>query len=356
MNESKHLLVHSGEHKTHAGMSNFSRSTTKSEPAVSVVVPCRNEKHNIETMLRSIMAQESPHGGFEVIVADGMSEDGTRDILMRLATEDARLRIIDNPSRITPSGMNIGIRESQGRYIAIMGAHTRYASDYLSTCVQLLEEHPEVCCTGGPIITKGKGTFGQAVAVAMAHPVGIGNAKHRFPNYEGYAEGACFPMFRKDIFSKVGLYDETLVRNQDDEFNYRVARKGERIFISPRAGSCYYVREAPLLLFRQYFQYGYWRVAVLRKHRLPASIRQVVPVVFFLLTLLAFALGICLPDPWRLMAAVLPLTYASILILAGVGVAMKCRIIVGVMFPIAAAIMHSAYAAGFLWAVIKPED
>jgi hypothetical protein len=234
-----------------------------------------------------------------------------------------------------------------------MGAHTQYAQDYLRRCVELLEEHPEVCCAGGPIVSKGKSTFGQAIAAAMSHPVGVGNAKHRFPNYEGYAEGACFPMFRKEIFDKVGLYDESLVRNQDDDFNYRVACNGEKIFISPRAWSCYYVREAPMLLFRQYFQYGYWRVAVLRKHRLPASIRQVVPVTFFLLILVLLVVGLFLPGWWRLTAAALPLAYASMLISAGVGIAMKQGMLVGLMFPIAAAIMHSAYAAGFVWAVIN---
>jgi hypothetical protein len=187
----------------------------------------------------------------------------------------------------------------------------------------------------------------------MSHPVGIGNAKHRFPSYEGYAEGACFPMFRKEIFDKVGLYDETLVRNQDDEFNYRVAREGEKIFISPRAWSCYYVREAPLLLFRQYFQYGYWRVVVLRKHRFPASIRQIVPVVFFLATFVLLLVGLYLPGWWRLLAAALPMAYVSMLMAAGARIATKHGMLVGLMFPVAAAIMHLAYAAGFAWAVIS---
>jgi succinoglycan biosynthesis protein ExoA len=323
------------------------------QPTVTVVVPCRNEKDHIETCVRSILAQEPPAGGFEIIVADGISDDGTRDILLRLATEDERLRIIDNPSRITPCAMNAGIREARGRYIAIMGAHTQYGQDYLRRCVELLEEHPEVCCAGGPIVSKGKSTLGQAIAAAMSHPMGVGNAKHRFPNYEGYAEGACFPMFRKEIFDKVGLYDENLVRNQDDDFNYRVARQGEKIFISPRAWSCYYVREAPLLLFRQYFHYGYWRVAVLRKHRVPASIRQIVPVTFFLLIFVLSVVGLCLPGWWRLVAAALPVAYASMLISAGTGVAIKHGMLVGLTFPIVAAIMHLAYAAGFVWGVIN---
>jgi succinoglycan biosynthesis protein ExoA len=322
-------------------------------PLVSIVVPCRNEKDHIESCLRSILAQESPPGGFEVIVADGMSDDGTRDILRGLATENASLRIIDNPHRITPCGMNAGIREARARYVAIMGAHTEYANDYLRRCVELLEDHPEVCCTGGPIISKGKSPFGQAIAAAMSHPMGVGNAKHRFPNYEGYAEGACFPMFRREIFDKIGLYDENLVRNHDDDFNYRVAREGEKIFISPCASSWYYVREAPRQLFLQYFQYGYWRVAVLRKHRLPSSIRQIVPVTFFLVMLMLLLMGVWSAGWWRLAAVVLPIAYVLTLIVVGMRVAMKSGVLVGLMFPSAAAIMHFAYAAGFVCALLR---
>src|SRR5262249_41619552 len=159
--------------------------------------------------------------------------------------------------RITPSGMNSGIREARGRYVAIMGAHTEYAEDYLHTCIELLDEHPEVWCAGGPIVSKGRSRFGQAVAVAMSHTVGVGNAKRRVPDYEGYAEGACFPVFRREVFDKIGLYDEDLVRNQDDDLNYRLAVAGGKVFISPRAWCSYYVRDAPVPFFRQYFEYGY---------------------------------------------------------------------------------------------------
>jgi succinoglycan biosynthesis protein ExoA len=320
--------------------------------AVSIIVPCRNEKDYIEDCVRSILAQEPPPGGFEVIVADGMSDDGTRNILDRIAEKDQRLRIVDNPGRITPWGLNAGIRQARGRYIAIMGAHAEYAPDYVRTCIELLDDHPEVCCSGGPIISRGRGVFGRAVAAAMSHLVGVGNAKHRFPDYEGYAEGACFPIFREEIFDKVGLYDENLVRNQDDELNYRVVRSGGKIYISPRAQCSYYVREAPSQLFRQYFQYGYWRVAVLRKHHLPASLRQLAPGMFFFLMLLLLGVGLLLPSWWRLTAAILPVAHALILMIAGTEVALRQGILIGLMFPLATAIMHLAYAVGFLYGVV----
>jgi glycosyltransferase involved in cell wall biosynthesis len=320
---------------------------------LSVVIPCHNERQHIEACVRSILSQERPPGGLEIIVVDGLSEDGTREILKCLALEHPELRVVDNPRRITPCAMNAGIREARGLYVAILGAHCQYSSNYLLTCVVLLHEHPEVSCVGGPAVSTGRGLFGQAVAAAMSHPVGIGNAKHRHPTYEGYAEGACYPVFRKEVFEKVGLYDEMLVRNQDDELNYRLARHGEKVFISPRARYTYFIRETPSQLFRQYFDYGYWRVAVLRKHRLPASLRHIVPPLFMSSMLVVAILGLSLPGWWRITAAALPLVYGATLLIVGVNQGRKAGWRVALLFPVAAAIMHVAYAAGFVWGVLK---
>jgi GT2 family glycosyltransferase len=216
-----------------------------------------------------------------------------------------------------------------------------------------LEEHPEICCAGGPIVSVGKGLFGRATAEAMSHPLGVGNAKHRFPSYEGYAEGACFPVFRKEIFDKVGLFDEDLVRNQDDEFNFRVALSGGKVFISPRAQCTYHVRETPFELFWQFFQYGYYRVVVLRKHRLPISLRHFVPIIFFSLVC-ALSLGcLWLSGWWNLIAISLPMIYVLTLIIAGISLGGKQGRFVGLVFPFAAVTIHFAYAVGFAWAFFK---
>jgi glycosyltransferase involved in cell wall biosynthesis len=322
-------------------------------PAVTIVIPCRNEKDYIEASLLSILSQEPPPGGFEIIVVDGVSTDGTRGILARLAQENQRLKLLDNPGKTTPLAMNLGIQNARGRYVAVLGAHTEYARSYIRTCVEVLEEHPEVCCAGGPIISRGKNTFGKATAIAMSHPVGIGNAKHRMPNYEGYAEGACFPVFRREIFAQVGFYDERLSRNQDDELNLRITRHGGKIFISPRAQCHYYVRKSPLDLLRQYFEYGYWRVAVLRKHRIPASVRQLAPALFFILLLGGLIVGSFLPAPWRLVTVIPPVLYIFILLAAGTRVAARENIFIGLTFPLAVAIMHVAYGAGFMLGILR---
>lgn len=321
---------------------------TQGTPMLSVIIPCRNEYRHIETCVRSILAQKRPSRGMEIIVADGLSDDGTREILQRLTKEYPELRMVDNPRRVTPCAMNAGIREARGEYVAILGAHCKYATDYLWTCVELLDEHPEVACAGGPIHSEGRSLFGQAVAAAMSHPVGIGNARHRHPNYEGYAEGACYPVFRKEVFGQIGLYDEMLVRNQDDELNYRLTKQGGKVFLSPRARSTYFVRETISSLFRQYFEYGYWRVAVIKKHRMPASWRHLVPVIFLIGLIVSFTLALIVPEGWRLLMLSGPCVYA--LILCGVGLHLSRRAgwKVGLLFPVAAATLHIAYAIGFI--------
>lgn len=320
---------------------------------LSVIIPCRNERRHIEACVRSILDQERPSGGMEVIVADGLSDDGTREILKRLAKEHPELRMVDNPRHLTPCAMNAGIREARGRYIAILGAHCDYAADYLRTCVELLDEHPEISCAGGPIISAGRSLFGQAVAAAMSHPVGIGNAKHRHPNFEGYAEGACYPVFRREVFETIGLYDEMLVRNQDDELNYRLTTQGGKVFLSPRARSTYFVRETAKSLFRQYFEYGYWRVAVIRKHRMPASFRHLVPLLFLIGLIASFTLAVIVPNGWHFLMLAGPCVYALILGAVGIHLSRRAGWKVGALFPIAAATMHIAYAIGFIWGLFK---
>ncbi len=250
-------------------------------PTVSIVVPCRNEKDQIESCVRSILAQEPPSGGFEIIVADGISDDGTRDILMQLAEEDGRLRVIDNPGRITPCGINAGIRQARGLYIAIMGAHNRYASDYLRRSLEVLEE-TGADNVGGAMICEGDSWLQRAIAAAHHSPFSVGGARWHNPNYEGPADTVFGGMYRREVFERIGLFDEELARNQDDEFNLRLTRSGGKIWQSPRIKSSYTPRGSLGALLRQYIQYGYWKVRVIQKHKLPASVRHLVPGCFVL--------------------------------------------------------------------------
>src|SRR5262249_40396084 len=163
-------------------------------PFVSVIVPVRNEAEFIGDLMNAVLAQDYPSDRFEVIVADGMSSDGTRDILLTLASQHReRLTVLDNRRRIVPAGLNLALQRARGDVIVRIDGHTLVARDFLRQNVALLAEHPEAWSVGGPIRNAARTTFGKAAGIAMSHPLGVGNALHRFPDYEGYAEGTAFP-------------------------------------------------------------------------------------------------------------------------------------------------------------------
>lgn len=254
---------------------------TDTPPTVSIIIPCRNERDHIEACTRSILAQEPPPGGFEIIVADGMSDDGTRHILKRLAEENPQLQVVDNPGCIVPTGLNTAIRAARGRIIIRMDAHTEYASDYVRQCLAVLQE-TGADNVGGPWVAKGKGFVSRAIVAAFQSPFTAGGARGHDPGYEGVLDTVYLGCWPREVFARIGLFDEELVRNQDDEFNLRLTRAGGRIWQSPRIRSWYRPRDSLRSLFRQYMQYGYWKVRVIQKHKIPASIRHIVPACFIL--------------------------------------------------------------------------
>ena len=319
-------------------------------PTVSVVIPCRNEQNAIESCLRSMLAQDPPAGGFEIIVADGMSDDGTRAILERMAREDGRVRVVDNPERVTPCGMNAGIAAASGRYIAIAGAHCRYASDYLRQSVRVLEE-TGADNAGGPVICQSKSLLQKAIAAAHHSPFSVGGARWHRTDYDGPADTVFGGLYRREVFDRIGMFDTALVRNQDDEFNLRLIRGGGKIWQSPLIKSWYYPRNSLRALFHQYFQFGYWKVRVIQKHRIPASIRHVVPAAFALA-------GILLP----LLALIWPLAglawlglvtiYFVCSALASLSVARHEGWALLPLMPPVFACYHFGYALGFLDGIV----
>ena len=325
-------------------------SDTNPLPFVSVVMPVRNEAAYIEHNLEIILAQDYPADRMEVLIADGMSEDGTREIVLKCADRDSRIRLLDNPQRIVPTGMNIAIRASRGEIILRIDGHGFVAPDFVRQNVELLAEHPDAWCVGGPIIHVGETTFGKAVAIAQSHRLGVGNATHRFEGYEGYAEGALFPAFRRWVFDKIGYFDENLVRNQDDELNYRLKQGGGKVFISPRAKFSYIVRGSLKQLFRQYFQYSFWRIPVIKKHRRPTTLRQVIPPLFYLVVVILLITGLILRQPW--IAVGLPLVYLTAICGAGLVLIPKVGWQVAIRLPVALFTMHLAYAMGLWWGFI----
>lgn len=244
---------------------------------------------HIEKCIRSLLVQDRPEGGMEIIVADGMSDDGTREILQQLEDQNDELRIVDNPQKITSCGLNTAIQAASGNIIVRMDAHTDYAPDYIVSCIKIIAES-KADNVGGPARTNAAGYLQKAIAAAYHSPFSVGGARFHNVEYEGPVDTVTYGCWPKSTFERFGLFDEELVRNQDDEHNLRILRGGGLVWQSPRIRSWYHPRDSLVELFRQYAQYGYWKVIVIQKHRLPASWRHLVPGGFlFTLILLGIA-------------------------------------------------------------------
>lgn len=266
---------------------------------VSVIVPCRNEAAHIAAFLDSALAQRLPEGGaLQVVVADGSSDDGTREALDARAAQEPRLVVIANPARITSAALNRAIEAAAGEIIVRMDVHTVYAEDYVAACVATLQR-TGAACVGGAWRPVGEAGRQRAIARAFASPFGSGGAASRREDLEGEVDTVYLGAWWRAELLRLGGFDEALVRNQDDELALRIVRGGGRVWQSASIRSWYTPRGSFLALFRQFWQYGYWKVAVIRKHRLPASPRHLVPFAFVAVLASLLLAGFVWPLAWR---------------------------------------------------------
>lgn len=328
---------------------------------ISIVIPCRNEKRHIGRFLDSVLAQRIDAGWeLEILLADGMSDDGTREEIRSRMAECPSVRMIDNPGRIVSTGLNNAIQASTGDVVVRMDVHTVYAPDYIRQCVMTLNE-TGADNVGGPWIARGDGPVAEAIAAAFQSPFCAGGGKAHDPAYEGETDTVYLGCWQRSVFERAGYFDPALVRNQDDEFNFRLKKRGGRVWQSPRIRSSYVVRASIGRLFRQYLQYGYWKVAIIRKHGAMASWRHAVPPLFvgsILLLPAITAAGMAARVPeiaWGAgiaLAAELAVYFAACLFAA-----LSCRhtlkVFSLVLMPAVIAVHHVAYGTGFLMGLLN---
>lgn len=312
-------------------------------PRVRVAIPCRNERDYIAACLRSLVDADREGLQLEVWVCDGMSDDGTRDEVQRFTAEHPWVKLVDNPYRTTPQAMNIGLREPGYDVGIILGAHAEVDRAFLRKNLDVLQAHPEAGCVGGVIENVYMDVVSRRIGAAMGHPFGVGNAHFRTGAKEGDVDTVAFGAYRREVFDRVGYFDERLVRNQDDEFNYRVLKAGFRIRLSHAIRSKYYVRGSFLKLFRQYRQYGYWKVYVNRLHSTVTTWRQLVPAAFVAYLVLAVVAAVVFPRAIGLIG----LSFAPYALLSFVSAvrAGGVREVPGVMA--AFFVLHLAYGIGY---------
>ncbi len=326
---------------------------TADRPTVTVIMPVRNEGTFIARSLGAVLEQDYPAELVQVLVADGMSDDQTREIVEQLAREhpDHAVEIVDNPGGIVPTGFNAALSRASGQVIVRVDGHTVIAEDYVSACVTALEESG-ADNVGGRMDAQGQGRVAAAIALATSSPFGVGDAQFHYASGEHWVDTVYLGAWRREVFDRVGSFDPEMVRNQDDEFNYRLRAAGGRILLTDRIRSRYYSRASMRKLFRQYRQYGFWKVRVLQKHPKQMSLRQFVPPVFAAAVVGGAVLAPASRGVRRVWAATLA-AYGLAAVSASVSVARRSGWRHLPLLPVAFAAMHFGYGGGFLVGLLR---
>jgi glycosyltransferase involved in cell wall biosynthesis len=250
--------------------------------SVAIVIPCRNEEKYIARCIDSVLNQDYPKDKIFLFVCDGKSTDETQAIVKTYSHKYSNVNLLINEKQSTPFALNLGINNSDSDIVIILGAHSELYPDYVSNSVEAFNFDPEIACTGGIIENVYENKTAEVIGKAMSSSFGVGNAHFRTGNKDGFVDTVAFGAYKREVFDKIGLFDEELVRNQDDEFNYRLLKSGFKIYLFRKIRSKYFVRASYQKLFKQYKQYGYWKVYVNKKHRAVTTIRQLVPLGFVL--------------------------------------------------------------------------
>lgn len=324
-------------------------------PFVSIIVPCYNEEATIRHLLDAVLAQTYPREQLELIISDGLSTDGTRVVVAAFQNEHADLsvRVVDNKVRTIPSGLNQAIRESRGEIIVRLDAHSMPIPEYVERCVAAHQAGKGENVGGVWEIRPGAETWiAESISFAAAHPLGVGDALYRLNAKAGAVDTVPFGSFRRTLIEKIGAFDETLLSNEDYEFNTRVREAGGVVWLDPSIRSVYFSRSTLAKLASQYWRYGYWKLQMLRRYPHTLRWRQALPPVFVLslFTLIVLSLWV-VPAKYLLMAQVF--AYFLVLGLAGLRLAINKRkgfLLWGL--PLAISTMHVSWGAGFLWSGI----
>jgi cellulose synthase/poly-beta-1,6-N-acetylglucosamine synthase-like glycosyltransferase len=328
----------------------------KELPTVSIIVPCYNEERTIALLLKAIYSQTYPLGRMEVVISDSMSTDATGENIQKFINEhsDIQIKVVDNPKRTIPAAINRAVAVAKGEFLVRLDAHSIPKKDYVKRSIKhLIEGKGENVGGVWEIQPGGKSWIAKSIAAAAAHPFGVGDALYRFTEKAGYVDTVPFGAFRKKTFEEVGRFDETLLANEDYEFNVRIRKNGGRIWLDPAIRCVYFARSDLKKLARQYWRYGYWKWRMLKRYPNTLRWRQVGPPLFVLGNILLIFLSFFIKPVGTIFGLEL-LLYFVVLSFASIPVVLKKKeLLFMVGIPVAAAVMHFSWGAGFLFSVIN---
>ncbi len=323
-------------------------------PKVTVIIPCYNEEATIGETLLAIYGQTFPRAEMEVVIADSMSTDRTREVIEQFQRThpDLTIRVIENRARAIPSALNRAIEAAQGEIIIRMDAHSTPYPDYVENCVHALEEGLGANVGGVWEIRPGApGWVAAGIAAAAGHPLGAGDAAYRLNPDAGPVDTVPFGAYRRSLIEEIGAFDESLLSNEDYEFNVRVRRSGKVVWLDPRIRTIYYARPTFRALARQYWRYGYWKARMLLRYPRTLILRQFLPPVFVASVFGLLALSWWPPARQALMVELA--IYGLVLLVAALQQAIKRRQpALLISFPIAVIIIHFAWGTALIWSLL----
>ena len=272
----------------------MSETMTSQKPFISVVVPMYNEERYIAGVIESLIRQDYGLENMEILLADGMSTDRTVEIVKEYQKTYPQIRVLENPGRTVQKGLNVGVHAAVGEYIVRLDAHAEFAEDYVSKSIEIIQR-TGATDVGGPMIAVGKNPVQRAIAAAYHSFLVGGNDGHHKEGYEGYGDTVFLGTFRREELLALGAYDDRLDCNEDDDLTLRILEQGGKVYISSEIKSIYYPRDSYRALFKQRWRYGYWKVAVAKKHGKPARLSHLMPLGLFLYLVVFSILSIFFP-------------------------------------------------------------
>ena len=325
------------------------------KPRISIIIPCYNEALFIDKLLENVVEQDYPKDLTEVFVIDGLSPDGTREAISRFAERYPYIHLLDNDRRYVPFALNKGILSSTGEVIIRMDAHAEYSPDYFSRLVEALYRLNADNVGGSWITLPGNSTIkALAIAGALSSPFGIGNAHYRLENkMEREVDTVPFGCFRREVFNRIGLFDEELLRNQDDGFNAKIAHTGGKIYLIPDVKIRYFARTSVKSIWKMFFQYGLFKPLGNKKAGSPATIRQFIPPLFVLFLIVSLCGGLFFKSVASIgLSGFLCYTLVNLIFTYRVAAKHAQLRLVGYL-PWIFFILHLSYGLGYLIGIVK---
>ncbi|MBA7544073.1 hypothetical protein ES705_36419 [subsurface metagenome] len=321
---------------------------------ISIIIPCRNEERYIAKCLDSIITQDFPLDNLEVLVVDGMSEDKTVQVIKSYNKEPLSIKLLKNPKKITPCAFNLGIRYSKADIIIIIGAHSTIGKNYISKLVNYLYEY-NVDNVGGLLVVLPGNTkiLAKSIVLALSHPFGVGNAHYKIGSKElKYVDTVFGGCYRKEVFEKIGLFNEKLIRNQDIEFNLRLKKAGGKILLVPGIISYYYARSSLRALAKNNFLNGFWVIYSTKFAKIPFSIRHLIPF-FFILSVCGSLILSFIYRSFIYLFVLVFMAYLISNIFFSLGISFKKGFKHFIPVILSFATLHFSYGFGSLWGLIK---